>query len=267
MGNLSEQVWGESIERHQLFDIEDPLSWNGYAYADSNPVTFNDADGQNCHSVESCAAMYPAKKKTTKTKTQQSKSTKKSKNPWWEVAANVSLAVQGIMEYYRGAIKKGKDLFKQLRKDSHRTEVAKKRKDRIRAEKNIKKLGDKSKYEWARKASKSKAFRFGGTAATVLGAGITYGNNRADGNSHLESAVLTGFEVAGSVAGAAGGAALGGAVGSVFPGPGNVIGAAIGGAVGGAAWGGGPASMLAAVPYGLVRRLEAGSIEFERRSG
>ncbi|NLT57327.1 MAG: RHS repeat protein [Actinomycetales bacterium] len=54
---------GRFISTDPEFDTDDPTSWNGYGYADSNPIAFDDADGRNCHSVESCAAYEKHKKK------------------------------------------------------------------------------------------------------------------------------------------------------------------------------------------------------------
>ncbi|NLT57113.1 MAG: hypothetical protein GXX79_21635 [Actinomycetales bacterium] len=55
---------GRFISIDPVFDQTDPKSWNGYAYADSNPVVFSDPDGLNCHSAESCAAYEKTRKKT-----------------------------------------------------------------------------------------------------------------------------------------------------------------------------------------------------------
>lgn len=50
---------GRFISVDPEFDQGDPKSWNGYGYADSNPVTFSDPDGRNCHHPVACAAMFP----------------------------------------------------------------------------------------------------------------------------------------------------------------------------------------------------------------
>ncbi|MEW2487894.1 ricin-type beta-trefoil lectin domain protein [Streptomyces sp. NPDC048411] len=41
-------IAGRFVSTDPLFDSADPQSWNGYAYADNNPVTNSDPDGRQC---------------------------------------------------------------------------------------------------------------------------------------------------------------------------------------------------------------------------
>ncbi|NLE61943.1 MAG: RHS repeat-associated core domain-containing protein, partial [Planctomycetes bacterium] len=201
---------GRFISVDPLFDTEDPLSWNGYAYADSNPVTFNDADGQNCHSVESCAAMYPAKKKTTK-KTKP-KTTKKASRI--STINNINRFVTAVVSSLVSAVKKAVELFRELRKDAQLANVAKKRRDRIKAEKNLKKHGTPDKYKWARAAGKSKLVRFM-KGLGVVGGIVTFATHYYNDEYALEAAGNTAIEVGAASVGAAAGMRAGASLGAV----------------------------------------------------